>query len=394
MNVGFFPSSKIQKEAPAGLVPRCGSCGLLKTCNSPKMPVYGDGRLKVMVVGEAPGETEDNQNRPFVGKAGQLLRQKLGEIGVQLDKDCWTTNALICRPPNNVIKDIKQVSYCRPNLLNAIKLYKPKVIVTLGRSALLSVLEPYWKDVGPMERWQGFRIPLTDYWLCPTYHPSFLLRSNNPMLERLFSDHLEAAFAIEEPLPKQPAWEGQIKLLWSFKEVWEALRYFHIKGGWVSVDYETNCLKPEWPKAEVYSIAISNGQRTVSFLWTKSNAAIVGEFLQQGHIKFIAANLKMEERWTRKLFGHGVANWQWDTMLAAHCLDNRKGICSLKFQLFVKLGVPVYNENVEPYLKSDNGPYNRINLIEPKTLLTYGGIDALGEYKLAMLQRKEMGYVD
>jgi len=80
-------------------------------------------------------------------------------------------------------------------------------------------------------------------------------------------------------------------------------------------------------------------------------------------------------------------------MLAAHCLDNRPGICSLKFQSLVKMGVPIYNRHLEPYLESHgDGHYNRIQEISHKDLLTYGGLDSLLEYKLMRIQRKEMGY--
>jgi len=100
----------------------------------------------------------------------------------------------------------------------------------------------------------------------------------------------------------------------------------------------------------------------------------------------------MEERWTLKTFGHGVTNWGWDTMLAAHCLDNRPGICSLKFQALVRLGVPSFNETTEPYLANVKGsPYNRIDEIYPPALLLYNGMDARLEYKLAMVQMKDMG---
>jgi len=100
----------------------------------------------------------------------------------------------------------------------------------------------------------------------------------------------------------------------------------------------------------------------------------------------------MEERWTLKKFGHGATNWGWDTMLASHCLDNRPGICSLKFQSLVRLGVPSYNDKIEPYLVNQKGPYNRIHEIDMKDLLLYGGIDSVLEYRLAMKQRHDMGY--
>jgi hypothetical protein len=78
-------------------------------------------------------------------------------------------------------------------------------------------------------------------------------------------------------------------------------------------------------------------------------------------------------------------------MLAAHCLDNRPGICSLKFQAFINLGVPSYNERIAPYLEASHGPYNRIHEILLDDLLHYNGIDSLLEVKLAQYQRRKMG---
>jgi len=356
------------------------------------MKPFGQGERRVLVVGEAPGATEDGEGRPFIGKAGQFLRSRLESLGVDLDNDAWTTNALICRPPDNATPDERQISYCRPNLVNAIARYQPRVVLTLGRSALASALTPYWNDTGPLERWVGWAIPVADHWICPTYHPSYLGRMKNPLLDRMFVDHLDQAFALEQDPPAVVDYKSKIELLYGEREIYDAIRSLNEEGGWVAVDYETNCLKPEYPKARIVSCAISNGKRTISFPWIGKAITATGMFLRSPTTRKIASNLKFEERWTRKTFGHGASLWGWDTMLAAHCLDNRPGICSLKFQSFVKLGVPIYNENVEPYLSGGHGHYNRIEEIDIKTLLLYGGMDALLEYRVAMVQRKEMGY--
>jgi len=358
------------------------------------MPVHGNGKLKVMVVGEAPGETEDEANRPFIGNAGVFLRETLEEFDIDLDRDAWTTNALICRPPNNATPDAKQISYCRPNLLNAIQLYEPRVIVTLGRVALSSVLADSWDDVGQMQRWTGWRIPLPKHWVCPTYHPSFLLRMKNGLMDRLFAQDLKRAFRIDRDPPPARDFASKIEVLYDDDEIYEAIRDIDRCGGWAAIDYEGNCLKPEYPKALIRSCAISNGERTISYPWIGRAIEATGKFLRSQRTRKIASNLKFEERWTRKFFGHGVTNWGWDTMLAAHCLDNREGITSLKFQALVKLGVASYNDNIEPYLVSKDLHYNRIEEIEVGTLLFYGGMDAFLEHRLAMRQRKEMDYAD
>jgi uracil-DNA glycosylase family 4 len=389
---GFFESSTVQKERPSGLIPRCGSCGLFKGCQSPKMPVYGKGRKGILFVGEAPGQTEDEKGRPFIGKAGQFLREALEALDFDLDKDAWTTNSLICRPPGNKTPEDKQIEYCRPNLLNTIEQLKPTVVVLLGRSAVCSALPVYWKgEVGELSRWVGWQIPGPDNWICPTYHPSYLGRVNSPLLNRMFSQHLEEAISIEITPPEPHDFRPQIKLLYDADDVLTAIEEIDSEGGWVAVDYETNCLKPEYPKARIYSCALSNGHRTVSFPWCSVVAEGMTEFFRSDRTKKIASNLKFEDRWTRKMLGTRVRNWGWDTMLAAHCLDNRRGICSLKFQSWVKLGVPTYNEHIAPYLSSGKGHYNSIEKIELDDLLFYGGMDGLLEYRLAMVQMKEIG---
>lgn len=391
--IGFFKSSTIQKKKLVGLVPRCGACGLLKGCRSPKMAVYGEGRKDVLVVGEAPGEKEDLQGRPFIGKAGEYLRQALDEVDVDLDQDAWTTNAVICRPPKNRTPDGKQIASCRPNLVETIAHYHPRVVILLGRSAMAGVLELYWKsDLGSVERWAGWQIPLEAHWVCPTFHPSFLLRTKNQLMDRLFESHLRAAFALDRSPPKLPDFKQLIKISYDEDEVYQALWEINREGGWAAVDYETTCIKPEWPKGQIISCAVSNGRQTISYPWIGRAITATHSLLKSNRTQKIASNLKFEERWTLKTFGHGVRCWGWDTMLAAHCLDNRTGICSLKFQSFVKMGVPSYNEKVEAYLQNYDGPYNRITEIEPNELLFYGGMDALLEYKLAMKQRREMGY--
>ncbi len=392
---GFFSSSTVQQDRPAsGLVPKCGACGLYKHCTSPKMPPSGEGRKRVLVVGEFPGSTDDEEGSHFLGESGKYLRGVLEGIGVDLDRDAIATNAVICHPEGSVSPDALKINHCHPNLVRTLREEDPDVVVTLGRAPLVSVLTGIWKsDVDTLERWTGWTIPFKDFWICPTFHPSFLLRSDDVLLERQFKEHLETAFSLEGK-PNQPT-VPKIVTHFDDSQAWDVLGRMDEEGGWVAVDYEGNCLKPEYPKARISSIAYSNGRETHSFVWLGEVVEASKWFLTTSQTRKIASNLKFEERWTRKTFGRGVRNWGWDTMLAAHCLDNRQGICSLKFQAFVRLGVPTYNDRIEPYLKSDgDGHYNRVHLIALKDLLFYGGMDAYLEWKLARVQRKEMGYED
>jgi uracil-DNA glycosylase len=359
------------------------------------MEPYGKGHKRVLIVGEAPGATEDEEGRPFIGKSGEYIRNALASLGVSMDRDAITTNALICRPPNNATPENKEIGYCRPNLLKTIQDNGPRVIVTLGRAALVAVLQDFWKEeIGALERWVGWQIPIEKHWICPTYHPSYMLRSKNEVLDRMFSRHLESAFALDSLPPEQEDFEKHIEILWNDEDAWDALQEMDVEGDWIAFDFEANCLKPNLPKARLFSCAVSNGYRTVAFPWVGKAPKAVYELLMSKRTRKIASNMKNEEAWFLQEFGEPVENWGWDTMIAAHCLDNRQAICSLKFQMLVKLGVPIYNELIEPFLKSEKSPYNRIKQADPKAVLFYNGMDAIGTHRLAMVQRKEFGYQD
>jgi DNA polymerase I-like protein with 3'-5' exonuclease and polymerase domains len=109
----------------------------------------------------------------------------------------------------------------------------------------------------------------------------------------------------------------------------------------------------------------------------------------KSRIPKIGCNIKFENNWTKTHLGHNVKNWWFDTMVAAHVLDNRKGITSAKFQAFVQLGQPSYNDHIEPYLKGKMG-LNKIHELDLDDLLLYNGLDSLLEYKVAMIQMKQL----
>lgn len=408
MRRGFFSPSVIAQgnKAPASRVPKCGACGLLKTCKSPKMPIAGKGKRGILIVGEAPGETEDDTGKPFVGKSGRLLQQTLRKYGIDMFRDCWVTNSLICRPPGNRDPTDLEIGYCRPNLLNAITDLKPSTIIPLGRFGIESVIGMAWKsgqgDVGGGYRWLGWNIPYRKWnaWICPTYHPAFIARKlkENGVESLFFEKHLEKAAELEG----RP-WESnefddrsQIEKIYDANEAARILRRMIQKGGPVAFDYETNCLKPDRKEARIVSCSVSwRGKKTIAYPWHGEAITATGELLQSPLPK-IASNLKFEERWTIAEFGRGVKNWSLDTMLEAHVMDYRPQITSIKFQAFVQLGVEDWSSHIEPFLASDekggNG-LNRIHEIAIGDLLLYNGLDSLWEYGVAKKQVKESKHV-
>lgn len=137
--------------------------------------VFGEGNVdsEVMFIGEAPGEQEDIQKRPFVGRGGQLLNKMIEKIGWKRD-DVYITNIVKRRPPNNRDPLPEEIETYKPYLTKQIEIINPKVIVTLGRFSM-NYFNPKLKislDQGKIFRMNG-RL------LVPMYHPAAVLRNPN-----------------------------------------------------------------------------------------------------------------------------------------------------------------------------------------------------------------------
>jgi uracil-DNA glycosylase len=184
-------------DPPAGLAPRlpaeavaamgwpelrdavanCTACSL---CQGRKQTVFGVGHPQAdwMIVGEAPGEQEDLQGEPFVGKSGQLLDNMLRAIGLTRQdaparQQVYIANTLKCRPPGNRNPQPEELAKCEPYLMRQVALVQPKIILAMGRFAVQSLLrstEPIGRLRGRVHYYHG--VPLI-----VTYHPAYLLRS-------------------------------------------------------------------------------------------------------------------------------------------------------------------------------------------------------------------------
>lgn len=159
--------------AVAAAIASCTACTLSSTATN-HVPGEGNPAARFVVVGEAPGQTEDELGRPFVGKSGELLNKILAAIGFQRE-DVFICNVLKHRPPGNRNPAADEIVACRPFLLRQLELLQPKVILALGTFAAQTLLEtdsPIGKLRGLEHRYHG--IPLV-----ATYHPAALLRNPN-----------------------------------------------------------------------------------------------------------------------------------------------------------------------------------------------------------------------
>jgi uracil-DNA glycosylase len=172
------------------MVSACHACGL---CNSRRNTVFGEGaeptvqQPRVMVIGEAPGENEDAQGRPFVGQAGQLLDAMLDAVGLSRSAEAkdaeqvFITNTLKCRPPGNRNPEPVELAACDGYLLRQIQLLKPQVIFALGRFAITQTLRDPDLVAQPVGKLRGrsYAVELAGHkaQVIVSYHPSYLLRS-------------------------------------------------------------------------------------------------------------------------------------------------------------------------------------------------------------------------
>ncbi len=155
----------------AAKVAACTACTLHQTRTQTVFGV-GDRQAEWMFIGEAPGEQEDLQGEPFVGRAGQLLNEMIRALGLRRDS-VYIANVLKCRPPRNRDPAPEEAMACEGYLKAQLALVRPKIIVAVGRIAaqnLLKTATPIGKLRGQVHQYE--RVPLV-----VTYHPAYLLRS-------------------------------------------------------------------------------------------------------------------------------------------------------------------------------------------------------------------------
>jgi uracil-DNA glycosylase len=401
---GFFTKKEVQSiSAPDGKIRTCNACGLYGCVKTPKMQPYGNFRKGIMNIGEAPGETEDRLGKPWQGKAGQLLQKTYHKLGIDLFEDCINLNSVNCRPTtatgSNRTPTGNEIACCRTSILRYIDEYKPRVIVLLGATAIQSVIAHRWKkDFGTLNKWRGWTIPDQDFqsWLCPVFHPSYVMRYDTPEMYKIWEDDLVQAIEINAtPLPVYP--EPKIHYVDDLS-VLET-----IKSGTIAIDYETTGLKPyqlnKDHKIISASIAVDDSTAYVFLLPEKrKDWRPLKRLLMNERVRKIAQNMKFEDVWSRVYLDTPVRNWYWDSMLASHVLDNRKGVTSLKFQTYVQFGVIDYSSEISPYLMAVDGKNgNSVNRVEEllqskqstRQLLKYNALDTIYLYRLAIMQMKQ-----
>ncbi len=158
----------------SGIAAECKNCRACPLCETRNNVVFGVGNpdAEILFVGEAPGENEDLQGEPFVGRGGQLLDLYLNGIGLDRKENIYITNILKCRPPHNRDPKPEEAEQCLPYLRRTVKEMRPKIIVCVGRIAAQIIIS---KDFRVTQE-HGMFFKRGDMLLMGTFHPAALLR--------------------------------------------------------------------------------------------------------------------------------------------------------------------------------------------------------------------------
>jgi uracil-DNA glycosylase family 4 len=409
---GFFSQKEIR---PKKELDRCDQCGLDQTCQAPKTQPSGLGKKQILVQAEANGKTEDdyieyNKNKEIIrkgkaliGKAGSLFRDHCLLLDIDVEKDCWVSNSLLCRPPGNRTPSKKELKLCKPNTDKIIRELNPKFIWLLGGSAVESFYMDRFSDLS-ITRWRKRCIP--DYnvnaFIIPLYHPSYILRnSTDDRLQKVFMSDLKFAVdCLNKEFPKKFNIENRVVTFSKdqFRNLIHILNMAYDENKPIYFDYETNAINPHKVVPKIWSISFSfDGEKAYSFpldypnIWTEGQKRNIESCWKQILEKQekIAHNLKFEDRWSRARFSTVPQGWIWDTMVTQHVLDDRAKTTSLKFQSYVRWGIEGYEKDFNKYLKKDQEE-NNLYEMPLEGLLTYNALDSLLGYKLYKEQSEEI----
>jgi uracil-DNA glycosylase len=378
----------------------------------PQMQPYGATRPLVYILGEAPGQREDERGRPFVGKAGQFLHSRIPD---KWENYLRFNNVIRCRPPDNRDPSLIEIECCRPSIEEDIAKSKPEAIFGFGNWPL------YWAlNESGIIKWRGRRIPVEigghKCWYYPMLHPSFILHTRKFTPRRLdqYGSDMEFAFAFDlqrafaevkrglpEPVIHSPEFATRdIEIITDANEAINAIRrMFGVRVA--GLDYETNAKRPYGESPKILTASLSSKEHTFAFPiehrecpWSEKEINevldVFGRFLYDAQVRKIVHSLPFEEEWSAFYFGPDCLRaTRWEcTMSQAYHLHGKRGSdyemggLSLGFLCLQHFGIDIKKlSNV-----------NRDNMAaEPlEKILPYNGLDARYHLNLWHAQDKEI----
>lgn len=313
--------------------PNCDLCPL--HAGAKTVCLWGNGApdARVVVVGQNPGQNEDREGRPLIGASGKVLDQLLADAGLDRQTDVYVTNAVKCVTSMNREPSASEAKRCRPYLDDELAGLRPKVIITLGNTALKAVTgqSGITKKRGQFLEREG--VPVV-----PTFHPAYALKQGGSpdIIEKMKSDFMRAATFVNPPPSRDLVWEwgspdtdphDYNSLIWSF-------------------DIETNGKDIGDPAFRIIMLGIDDGRTRVIYReeYVRFGYARMQKAFHQHHVRLWGHNsIGFDaEGLSRK---HGFYLPVDDTMILAHVIDENAPL-SLEAQACTQLGVPNWKQQV------------------------------------------------
>lgn len=372
----------------------CENCSLVDV-HAVQPPVFGDGPFEapLVFVGEAPGRTEAQQGKPFVGRAGQLLNATLTECGMRRE-DVYITNVVACRPTVNGVDappDERARRACYDRLIAEISWRDPKIIVALGGTAaqvMCNTDQPISKIAGA-----PYYNGTLDCFVIPTYHPAAVLHGNLGMFTDILDVVKRACMIVrgELPAPRQE-FEVPYELCETAGQVERTLnellhyagvaRRLHPNRGPLQLALDTESTGLTWVQHPLLSVQISDGEHQ----WVLVGDALLQEvnrlkfkaLLRHPDVEWILHNMKYDFKVLYHQFGQ-VPKVAVDTMCLALGTTERQQAVGLKYLAHAYMNAPLYEEKLVPHMGKEPEPFKNIPL---DVLAEYGAADAYNTWHL------------
>lgn len=296
----------------------------------------------ILLVGEAPGESEERAGVPFCGAAGKMLKQMLSHVGIDFNT-CYVTNVVNSRPPSNNFShfyDTKLLSDSIDILRNKIESIQPKVVILLGKEALKAVC-----NKSEISQYRGTWLSFRNINVLPTFHPSYVLHQ--------YQDHVIVEMDLQKAISQKPQMQPPMILSPTLKQVLQWIENVIIQGCRVAFDIETvgkhiRCLalasdvttqekaicipfikfaSSSMTKVGDKIVTLTGESGTTHSYWSPSNEVCVLNAIDRlfnSGIEIVGQNsICFDEPLLLDEFGLSIKNHYLDTMHAWHCI--RKG---------------------------------------------------------------------
>lgn len=397
MRQGFFNKSETQSnEFHKGKRVGCHQCTLFSQRDK-TIATYGNFKKGILNIFEfVDGGILDWLQT----NEGKVLANEYQIHGIDIVEDCLNICAVRCANSRAQVTP-DSVNNCRKSVVSIIREKQPKLINSFGSLSIQSLIaDRFSGNVGEISKWQGYIIPDQEYkcWIAFMHSPSYIIKNDNQAVGVGWKKEIATALSHIEK-----SWVRDKKPNIEFIEDLNILS--KLPTNLVSIDFETTGIKPhaEGHRIVCASVAYTPNDCYVFMMPAKRRERFPFlNLMWSDKIDKMAHNMKFEDTWTNVRLRQPVRGWYWDSMIAAHILNNQAGVSGLKFQTYVHFGVIDYSSEISPYLKSDDKSANGINKIHElldsfggrERLLTYCGMDTIYQYRLALKQMELMGYDD